>query len=431
MPSKNNRLTSALLVGAATILSQASFSHVAMAMTDATEVVTHYADIAQAKYADSLTTATNLDAAISAFLASPDDTTLKAAKEAWLASRVPYQQTEVYRFGNAIVDDWEGRVNAWPLDEGLIDYVDVGYGTESDENGLYVANVIANASIEINGSTVDASVISPSFLSDVLHEAGGIEANVATGYHAIEFLLWGQDLNGNGPGAGARSATDFSLDDCTNGSCERRRAYLAAASELLIMDLEEMLGHWEPGGAARAALADAGIAGSLSTILTGMGSLSYGELAGERMKLGLLLGDPEEEHDCFSDNTHNSHLYDAIGIQNVFLGTYKRVDGTVLEGPSLKDLVVEKDATVASELESNLAATVDAMMIMAKRAEAGEAYDQMIAEGNEAGNAIVQAAIDGLVTQTQSIERAIAALDLGTIELEGSDSLDNPEAVFQ
>lgn len=424
-------LKSALLAGSALLMSQFALSQGALATTEADDVVSHYADIAYAKYADSLATAQALDTAISDFLASPSDATLKAAKEAWLASRVPYQQTEVYRFGNAIVDDWEGRVNAWPLDEGLIDYVDAGYGTESDENGLYVANVIANASIDINGSTVDASAITPSFLSEVLHEAAGIEANVATGYHAIEFLLWGQDLNGNGPGAGARPASDFSLDDCTNGSCERRREYLSAASELLIMDLQEMLGNWEIGGAARAALSEAGTAGSLSIMLTGMGSLSYGELAGERMKLGLLLGDPEEEHDCFSDNTHNSHLYDAVGIQNVFLGTYKRIDGTVLEGPSLKDLVADKDAAVASELEADLMATVDAMIVMAKRAEAGEAYDQMIAEGNEAGNAIVQAAIDGLVTQTQSIERAIAALELDAIELEGSDSLDNPDAVFQ
>ena len=32
------------------------------------------------------------------------------------------------------------------------------------------------------------------FLENKLHEIGGNEANVATGYHAIEFLLWGQDL---------------------------------------------------------------------------------------------------------------------------------------------------------------------------------------------------------------------------------------------
>ena len=419
----------------ATLLATTSLfaTNFAAAMSDVTAeaVIENYANIAEAKYADSLITAKALDAAIDAFLASPSDTTLAAAKGAWLASRVPYQQTEVYRFGNAIVDDWEGKVNAWPLDEGLIDYVDASYGTESDENTLYTANVISSAAIKINGESVDASAITPAFLSDTLHEAGGIEANVATGYHAIEFLLWGQDLNGNESGAGNRPATDFSLTECSNGSCERRREYLKAASELMISDLEEMAANWEAGGAARKALEEAGTSGSLSTILTGMGSLSYGELAGERMKLGLLLGDPEEEHDCFSDNTHNSHLYDAVGIQNVYLGTYKRVDGTMISGASLMDLVKSKDAGVASELEADLAATVDAMQIMAKRAEAGEAYDQMIGEGNTEGNAIVQAAIDGLVKQTKSIERAITALDLGSIELEGSDSLDNPNAVFQ
>ena len=58
----------------------------------------------------------------------------------------------------------------------------------------------------------------------------------------------------------------------------------------------------------------------LSTILIGMGSLSYGELAGERMKLGVMLHDPEEENDCFSDNTHASHYNDARGIRNVYPG---------------------------------------------------------------------------------------------------------------
>ena len=403
----------------------------AQAGTTPQAVVKHYADLAEAKYADSLTTAKALDAAIDAFLAAPSDETLNVAKEAWLAARVPYQQTEVYRFGNAIVDDWEGRVNAWPLDEGLIDYVDAGYGTESDENTLYTANVIANASITVNGETVDASNITPELISGTLHEAGGIEANVASGYHAIEFLLWGQDVNGTDAGSGSRPATDFSLENCSNGNCERRRQYLEAASELLIADLEEMAANWQAGGAARKALEEAGPAGGLSAILTGMGSLSYGELAGERMKLGLLLGDPEEEHDCFSDNTHNSHLYDAVGIRNVYLGNYTRADGSVVSGPSLSELVAEKDAAIDGELKSDLDATIASMEAMARRAESTEAYDQMIASGNDEGNAVVQAAIDGLVKQTKSIERAIAALDLGTIELEGSDSLDNPNAVFQ
>jgi putative iron-regulated protein len=162
-----------------------------------------------------------------------------------------------------------------------------------------------------------------------------------------------------------------------------------------------------------------------------MGSLSYGELAGERMKLGLLLHDPEEEHDCFSDNTQNSHYFDQMGIRNVYTGHYRRIDGTVVDGPSVADLVKSADAGLDSEIRGKLDATVAAMAAMRARAESIEAYDQMIGEGNPEGNAVVQAAIDGLVDQTRSIERAVAALGLGAISVEGSDSLDNPDAVFQ
>ena len=388
------------------------------------DVLSAYADLALAGYEDSLATARDLDAAIDALIANPSEDTLAAARAAWKAARIPYQQTEAFRFGNPIVDEWEGRVNAWPLDEGLIDYVDASYGTESDSNALYVANVIANPTVTIDGQTVDTSDITPELLQTELQEAAGVESNVATGYHAIEFLLWGQDLNGTGPGAGARPYTDYS----TAEHADRRAAYLKAASSLLVSDLEEMVANWTADGAARAALPEQG----LSTILTGMGSLSFGELAGERMKLGLLLHDPEEEHDCFSDNTHVSHLYDAIGIQNVYLGRYTRVDGSVVEGPSLSEVIADKDATLDTEIKALLEDTVAKMTIMANRAEAGEAYDQQIGEGNAEGNAVVQAAIDGLIAQTRGIERAVALLDLsGAVTIEDSDSLSNPDAVFQ
>lgn len=403
----------------------------ALAETTPEAVAGHYADLALAKYSDSLETARTLDQAIEALIAEPSAEALQAAKDAWLAARVPYQQTEVYRFGNAIVDDWEGRVNAWPLDEGLIDYVDASYGVENDMNTLYTANVIANPTVTINGEPVDASSITPELISADLHEAGEVEANVASGYHAIEFLLWGQDLNGTGPGAGERPWTDYAAgDECTNGNCERRGDYLAAASDLLIADLEEMVANWETDGAARAKLMDDPNR-ALATILTGMGSLSYGELAGERMKLGLLLHDPEEEHDCFADNTHNSHLYNAVGINNVYTGTYTALDGTKMTGPAIADLVAAEDSALDSELKEKLLVTVGAMQAMAERAETVEAYDQMIGEGNDEGNAVVQTAIDALIDQTRSIERAVAALDLGSLEFEGSDSLDDPNAVFQ
>ncbi len=404
----------------------------ALAATPTPEaVLANYADIAAAGYGDALATAKTLATAIDALIATPSEATLKAARDAWLAARPSYQQTEAFRFGNTIVDEWEGKVNAWPLDEGLIDYVDQSYGTESDENQFYTLDVIANPKFTAGEEAVDATTITPELLAGTLQEIGGSEANVATGYHAIEFLLWGQDLNGTGPGAGNRPWTDYaSGSDCTNGNCDRRAAYLKAASDLLVSDLTEMAGDWAADGAARKAVLADPQAG-LRSIFTGLGSLSYGELAGERMKLGLLLHDPEEEHDCFSDNTYNSHYYDALGIQNVYLGRYQRVDGSVVEGPSPADLVAAGDAGVDTELRGKLDATMAAMTTLKTRGETVEAYDQMIGEGNAEGNATVQAAIDALVDQTRSIERAIAALDIGDVEIEGSDSLDNPDAVFQ
>ena len=174
----------------------------AFAAASERDVLSHYADLAHAKYEDSLISARSLQGVVNQFIADPTEANLAAAKDAWRAARVPYQQSEVYRFGNAVVDDWEGKVNAWPLDEGLLDYVAASYGAMSEENPGYRANVIASPSFTFSGETIDASSITKALLADTLHELGGVEANVATGYHAIEFLLWGQDLNGTGPGAG-------------------------------------------------------------------------------------------------------------------------------------------------------------------------------------------------------------------------------------
>ncbi|MEM1341131.1 MAG: imelysin family protein [Pseudomonadota bacterium] len=401
------------------------------AVADKAAVLDTYADIAQAKYEDSLMTAKTLQAAVDTLIASPSAEALEAAKQAWLASRPSYQQSEVYRFGNAIVDDWEGKVNAWPLDEGLIDYVDVSYGGATDENEYAVLNVVATPSFTLAGTEIDATTITPELLEGALHEADGVEANVATGYHAVEFLLWGQDLNGFGPGAGQRPWTDYAQGDaCTGGNCDRRGQYLKAATDLLVSDLEWMAAQWADDGAARAEVmadADAGIV----AILTGMGSLSYGEQAGERMKLGVLLNDPEEEHDCFADNTHNSHFYDALGIRNVYLGSYTRADGSVVSGPSLSSLVAEVDADLDMELRGKLDATMFEMIELKLAAEKGFAYDMMLERGNEAGEALIMGAVDALVDQTRSIERVVAVLGVDAIEFEGSDSLDNPDAVFE
>ena len=396
----------------------------------AKDVAKTYADVALAMYGDAVTTAKALDAKVDAFLANPTDETLGEARKAWLAARVPYQQTEGFRFGNKAVDDLEGTVNAWPLDEGLIDYVDASYGETSDENPYYRLNVIANPKFKLGRKTVDASKIDKKLLTS-LNEAGEVESNVAIGYHAIEFLLWGQDLNGTGPGAGNRPATDYVQGaGCTHEHCDRRAAYLKAASDLLVDDLTAMEKLWGPKGKARVALMKKKGPAALAPIFTGLGSLSYGELAGERMKLGLILHDPEEEHDCFSDNTHNSHFYDILGMTEIWQGKYTRLDGTVVEGPSPKAYAEAKAPEEAQKLDALFADTLAKAQAMKDKGDGGMAYDQMIAEGNSEGNKLVQDVIDGLVAQTHGVEAVVAKLGV-KISVEGSDSLDNPGKVTQ
>jgi putative iron-regulated protein len=251
---------------------------------------------------------------------------------------------------------------------------------------------------------------------------------VATGYHAIEFLLWGQDLNGTEPGAGNRPATDYDLKACTNGNCDRRAAYLTTVTEMLVEDLDWMTKQWGTDGEARKFATHDEKAG-LTSIFTGLGSLSYGELAGERMKLGLMIHDPEEEHDCFSDNTHNSHAGDVVGIRNVYLGSYTRADGSVVSGPSVSDLVKAKAPETDARVRAALDTTTGKMKALVERAETVEHYDQMIGLDNPEGNAVVQTTIDSLIAQAKELERAISVLELKDIKFEGSDSLDAPDKV--
>ena len=292
-----------------------------------------------------------LQLAVNQLLANPTDQNLLAARAAWIAARIPYMQTEAFRFGNTIVDDWEGKVNSWPLDEGLIDYVVRLLRHRLSRERALRRRRHRQHLADHRRQEADTSKITKELLADKLQEAGGVEANVATGYHAVEFLLWGQDLNGTGPGNGNRPASDYDTKKCTGGHCDRRAQYLRAATDLLVDDLAWMAAQWAPGGEARKTIEDGIAEAGLTAILTGLGSLSYGELAGERMKLGLMIHDPEEEHDCFSDNTFASHYFDALGIRNVYLGRYRRVDGSVVQGPSVSDLVKAKSPEVDNEVQ--------------------------------------------------------------------------------
>ena len=353
-------------------------------------VLNHYAEIVYANYADTLQATQAMQKAIDAFLAQPSAETQQAAQKAWRAAREFYGQTEAYRFYGGPIDDDdgpEGRINAWPMDESFVDGV----------QGMANVGLINDRGFAITKDTLSAQ-----------NERGG-EENIATGYHAIEFLLWGQDQSETGPGN--RSYTDFVDGKAPNA--DRRRQYLKVVTDLLVDDLDGLVKAWRPGSKLnyRSLFVEGGQE-SLRKIFVGLGSLSRGELAGERLEVALNSQDQEDEHSCFSDNTHRDAVTDALGIENVWLGRYARADGTVMQGPGLRDLVAAKDAAVADRTSRQIAASVAA-------ANAIQApFDREIVGAKDApGRQRIQATVSSLVQQSKDLVAAANAVGITKLTL--------------
>ena len=373
-----------------------------------------YIQLAAAVYEDSLMAARELQSSVGTLLKKPSDKSLADARSAWRKARVPYQQSETFRFANPEIDEWEGKLNSWPLDEGLIDYVADDYFHEMGNLGAQL-NIIANPVIKIGGQEIDARTITPELIES-LHEFAGSEANVASGYHAIEFLLWGQDLNGTAAGAGERPYTDFVVgENCTHGHCQRRRDYLQAATTLLVKDLQDMTARWQKGGDLYTKYNNLTAEQVMTNIVFSIGSLSLGELAGERMKVALEANSTEDEHDCFSDNTHYSHYYNALGMQNLFMGQYQRTNGDRVGGPSLASIAEAKAPKAFERLRlamNDSVAKTNALVQAAEFSQPPMKFDQMIAEGNSRGKALIVDAVNALVEQTAALEALAKAIDV-------------------
>lgn len=352
-------------------------------------VAKHYAQLVLASYEDTLAGALTLQKAVQSFTAAPSDEGLKAARKAWLDAREFYGQTEAFRFYGGPIDDKngpEGRINAWPMDESYVDYV------KDAPN----AGIINNRKAVIGKKQLAS-----------LNERNG-EENIATGWHAIEFLLWGQDLSTTGPGN--RSFEDFV--DGKKPNADRRRQYLQVATELLVDDLRSLTKAWAPTAGSYRAKFERGGMESVRKIFVGLGSLSRGELAGERLEVALASQDQEDEHSCFSDNTHRDVVANAKGIQNAWLGQYKRADGSTLSGASLRELVAAKNPALAERTTKQIAASVAA-------AEGIQApFDREIVGAKDApGRLRVQKTIDSLVQQSKDLVEAANAAGITKLTL--------------
>ncbi|MBL9105208.1 MAG: iron-regulated protein [Myxococcales bacterium] len=307
---------------------------------EAHEAVEGYVHLVIKSYAATVEAAEALDVAVDAFLAAPSDATLEAARQAWLTARDIYGQTEVYRFYGGPIDaepdGLEGRINSWPMDEAYVDYVD----------GMPNVGVINNPT--------DYPDITRELLID-LNGAGG-EDDISTGWHAIEFLLWGQDLRDDG--AGQRPFTDYVDGEGGTAANQRRRAdYLAIVTDLLVEDLKAVAAAWDEGAAYHEEFEhDLGPHKALENVLLGMGSLAGAELSGERMGVAYDTREQEDEHSCFSDNTHNDLRTNALGLQNAYLSRWGGAEET-----SVSTLVAALDPALDQAMRERLQAAVDAI----------------------------------------------------------------------
>ena len=376
------RLAYFLMVGAAWAT---TFSLEAADTSEVTDlcarIVAHYGDVVHATYSDALVGAGELEQSLRRFVENPTEDTLAAAKVAWIAARPPYLQSEAFRFYAGPIDDADGpepMINGWPMDEFIIDYVD-----GAPESGI------------INQPKT-YPIISKEVIAASNEKAG--ETAITSGYHAIEFLLWGQDFSDEGPGA--RPVSDY----LSHPSAARRGAYLLACGDLLTDHLSALVDEWAPGktGNFREEFGRRDLVAAVRSLLYGLHALSGTELGGDRLLVAWDTQDQEEEHSCFSDTTNQDIRFDVRGIANVYEGRYVQLSGELLEGPGIRDLVAVLEPDGIGEWNANLEGILEAV----ERIPAP--FDQAILGDDEAPG---RRAILETVELLEAISQRFARLD--------------------
>jgi putative iron-regulated protein len=408
---KKTKLIVASLSVAAALFVTGCNKNDTMAKHESGSVLKAYANMASANYNDALNDAKHLQMALNNFASKPNERNLELAKAAWLKSRESYGQTEIFRLSNGPIDaeeGWvaeaygalEGQINAWPLDENMIDYTIDAKGKKTSGN-IIDSKGMFNPGGE-DAKAVDVKTITVEAITD-LNENGG-EANVATGYHAVEFLLWGQDQDysnfiKNGITKGALTAGQRPLSDFTaDKNASRRLAYLKAAGDKIVADLQMVASAWDANVDGNKGLYKAALLSqlkgknaaknidekeALKQIFAGMGVFIKSELANERIAVAVLTPSEEDEHSCFSDNTHRDIVTNYQGFKNALMGTYNGQDFGKAPIDALDDASKDTIMNLMSSIESKIA-TINAI------AETSRHFDRQITPNDPQSRMIVK-----------------------------------------
>ena len=287
------------------------------------------------------------------------------------------------RFYGGPIDQAQGGMNEWPIDEAFIDYT----------TGNPTGGIINDAA--------DYPQLTATVLASA-DEKGGLE-NLSTGFHAIEFLLWGQrPAQTDGPGE--RPYTDY-VDGGTATNQARRRTYLTVATQLLLDDMRGLEAQWNLGDANSygAKLVAGSPHEGLTKIYRGFSQMAISELLYERMYDPLKSQDRKDEESCFSESTAIDLVNNALGVEDVYLGRYGS-----LSGPSISQLVAAKNPALDAQIKQQIAAVRAAIEAIPPP------FDHaVIADPSTDAHMKVQAAIDVFAPVQGLLDQA--ATELGIV----------------
>jgi putative iron-regulated protein len=331
-----------------------------------------YATDAYIKYEQAVAGARQLDVLIQTFIAEPNEATLQAAKDQWLVAKKLYGATEVYRYFDSPIDNENGpesAINSWPLDEAYID------------------SVVGNTKAGIINNAKDYPVIDEELLLELNAKDG--EENISTGWHAIEFLLWGQDFYVDS--AGRRPVTDYT----TGKNADRRKQYLSVISQLLVKQLDSVAVQWAPNDKTNFAGTFASLPNEFKQVMNAVKTLAGEELSKERLFVAYESQLQEDEHDCFSDNTSEDLAATFVGVKNVLTSTFN--------GVSFVSMVAEKDAALAESLSKKVAEIEIQFLALPTP------FDQAILDTQS--RILIKSIIDNLDSLAEMVSQSLVAVE--------------------
>jgi putative iron-regulated protein len=346
------------------------------------QVVHQYAVNLDANYQAVIVKLSALNDAVGGFVAAPSAEGFTACQQAWLDARPAYGECEVSRFYGGPIDQLQGGMNEWPIDESFIDYT----------------------SITPMGGIINDPTDYPQLTAMVLassDEKGGIE-NLSTGFHAIEFLLWGQRPDQTA-GPGTRPYTDY-VDGGTAANQDRRRTYLQVSAQLLLDNMKSLDSQWDLTNPSSygAQLAAANPKASLTKIYRGFSQMAISELFYERMDNPFISQDRKDEESCFSENTLVDLINNALGVEDVYLGRYQ-----MMQGASISQLVKAKNPSLDAQFRMQWSAVRSAIEAIPPP------FDHaVLAPADSPEHMAVQAAVDAFMPVQMTLDQVATTLGI-------------------